>query len=243
MLASGYGNSVLDVALATGFGSGEAFARAFKLKFGCTPSAWRDATPARHASELLDHGNPDQGIGKCDQDGEAPLRHHGGFFNHLGDQPMEVRIVNFPSVRVAYQRRIGAYGPGIGEFWRNTMLPWMQSHGLQDQVCYGIAHDDPSMTPPDKCRFDACVVVPDDFKEAGAADLKTLPGGRYAVTAFNGPPLAIGAAWTRFTREWLPSSGMQCDDRPCFEMFTLSTAVDPESGSFRCDICIPVRPL
>ena len=30
--------AILDIALATGFGSGEAFARAFKLKFGCTPT-------------------------------------------------------------------------------------------------------------------------------------------------------------------------------------------------------------
>nr|WP_315217962.1 AraC family transcriptional regulator [uncultured Duganella sp.] len=33
--------SVLETALATGFGSGEAFSRAFKLKFGCTPTEWR----------------------------------------------------------------------------------------------------------------------------------------------------------------------------------------------------------
>src|SRR5262245_20670491 len=33
--------SVLQVALSVGFGSGEAFARAFKARFGCSPSAWR----------------------------------------------------------------------------------------------------------------------------------------------------------------------------------------------------------
>ena len=36
------GSSVLEVALAVGFGSGEAFARAFKSRFGATPSAWRE---------------------------------------------------------------------------------------------------------------------------------------------------------------------------------------------------------
>src|SRR6266571_7948838 len=34
---------VLEVALSVGFGSTEAFARAFKTRFGATPSAWRDA--------------------------------------------------------------------------------------------------------------------------------------------------------------------------------------------------------
>ena len=36
------GSGVLEVALAVGFGSGEAFARAFKSRFGVTPSAWRE---------------------------------------------------------------------------------------------------------------------------------------------------------------------------------------------------------
>ena len=40
------GSSVLEVALAVGFGSGEAFARAFKLRFGASPSAWRAAPSA-----------------------------------------------------------------------------------------------------------------------------------------------------------------------------------------------------
>ena len=33
---------VLNAALSVGFGSGEAFSRAFKTRFGCSPSAWRE---------------------------------------------------------------------------------------------------------------------------------------------------------------------------------------------------------
>ena len=38
---------VAEVALAVGFGSGEAFARAFKSRFGATPSAWREDAQSR----------------------------------------------------------------------------------------------------------------------------------------------------------------------------------------------------
>src|SRR5580704_4706636 len=38
---------VLDVALAVGFGSAEAFTRAFKKHFGCAPSQWRTRPAAR----------------------------------------------------------------------------------------------------------------------------------------------------------------------------------------------------
>ena len=41
------GSSVLEIALAVGFGSGEAFARAFKARFGASPSGWREARRAK----------------------------------------------------------------------------------------------------------------------------------------------------------------------------------------------------
>lgn len=52
MLAACPSDSVLSVAVTVGFGSGEAFARAFKRQFGCTPSAWRAQTPARWAEQV-----------------------------------------------------------------------------------------------------------------------------------------------------------------------------------------------
>ena len=156
---------------------------------------------------------------------------------------MDVRIIELPPVRVAYQRLIGPYGPAIGAFWRGTMAPWMQSHGLAGATCYGLGLDDPTITPADKCRYDACVEVPADFTASGQADLQSLPGGRYAAAAFKGAPATIADAWMWVTREWLPSSGLQCDDRPCFERFSSASGMDPVTGEFSCDICIPVRAL
>jgi AraC family transcriptional regulator len=45
------------------------------------------------------------------------------------------------------------------------------------------------------------------------------------------------------TREWLASSGLQCDDRPSFERFYAGSASNPATGEFSCEICIPVRAL
>lgn len=119
----------------------------------------------------------------------------------------------------------------------------MHSNGLSDETCYGIGHDDPSLTPANKCRYDACVEVPAHFVASGQVDILALPGGRYAVASFKGKAEVLGNAWMWLTREWMPSSGLQCDDRPCFEMFSATTALDPHTGEFSCDICIPVRAL
>lgn len=250
-LSCGGPATVLDIALSTGFGSGEAFARAFKLKFGCTPSAWRQGTRERMAQQAAAlgadkftlHSNLDQILGKPDQAPPCRLGEDGYSHPHPGVHSMQVEVIDLPAVRVACQRRIGPYGPGIGAFWRDTMAPWMQSHGLMEQPCYGVGLDDPALAPPDKCRYDACVMVPDSFQASGQTAIAVLPGGRYAVARFKGLPATIAAAWTTLTREWLPASGLQCDERPCFERFDAVTALDPATGEFSCDICIPVRPL
>ncbi len=250
-LSCGTQASVLAVALATGFGSGEALAHAFRQKFGCSPSAWREgrleriarlAAGMRQASEEAD-SNPDQVNGSRGQDGFPAPGEDGGSQTPNGESQMEVRVIELPAVSIAYQRHIGPYGIGINEFWRDTMSPWMHSHGLDSATCYGVGHDDPSITAPAKCRYDACVEVPEGFKNGGQATVSTLPGGRYAVAQFKGLPTAIGPAWNSFIREWLPSSGLQCDERPLFERFSPLTALNPQTGELTCELCIPVRAL
>ena len=77
---------------------------------------------------------------------------------------MNVTLKTLPPARVAYLRYTGPYGPEIGTFWRETVAPWMIENNLLNRVRYGIGHDDPSTTPPQYCRYDACVEVPVDFR-------------------------------------------------------------------------------
>jgi len=238
---------VLEVALSVGFGSGEAFARAFKSRFGCTPSAWREDTPRRQAATLeavrnrRQQSNPDQADSNLDQAILAAAWDNDGFIDARKEPPMQVEIVELPPVKIAYMRQIGPYGPAIGEFWDKAFTPWLVANGLLGEPCYGIGHDDPSITPPDKCRYDACVEVPADFVPSGrAVNLGSLPGGRYAVARFYGNPQSIGDVWIELYRDWLPRSGFQCDVRPCFEYYPRNWKPDPATGQFGCDLCMPL---
>jgi AraC family transcriptional regulator len=250
LLAARPADSVLSVALAVGFGSGEAFARAFKRQFGCTPSAWRQQTPARWAEQLgaarargAHQRNLDQAERNPDQAAAAEFTDHEHSPTNTTEHIMNVRFVDFPATRVAYLRTIGPYGPALGRFVGEVFMPWLRAQGLERRGWYGVTHDDPSITAPEKCRFDACVAVPEGYTPSGQAMLTTLPGGRYAVASFQGTAAAIGDAWTEMFRDWLPNSGMQCDARPVFDHYRPDSRVDPATGIFDCELCIPVRPL
>lgn len=215
---------VIQVALSVGFGSTEAFARAFKTRFDSTPSKWR-------ASQL---SNRDQVNSKLDQASAHSERNHGA---------MKVTLVDRQPTRVAYLRHMGPYGKPVSDFWMKTVAPWMETNGLYGRPRYGISHDDPGITEPKKLRYDAAVDVPEDFVGAGDHQVTVIPGGKYACGKFKGDADQIGDAWAWLLRDWLPGSGMQLDSRPFFEYYPVDATYDSKTDEFETDICIPVSPL
>lgn len=239
-LAGQQRQAILHIALSVGFGSGEAFARAFKTHFGQTPSAWRATTAARWNSELLHvrrRSNPDQDANAAAHDNPEVTA------THLQAFSMQVSLATLPPTRVAYLRHSGPYGPSIAAFWQQQFLSWMRANQLEGRPCYGIGHDDPGITAAADCRYDACVEIPADFHPRGQAGVALLPGGRYALAAYRSDGPGIGRAWTEFLRDWLPGSGLQMDSRPFFEHYPVDAEHDPVTGIFTCQLCVPVKPL
>lgn len=156
---------------------------------------------------------------------------------------MMVKIVDRQPVTIAYLRHLGPYGEPLSRFWQDTYYPWAVTNSLLEKPRYGISHDDPSITSPAQCRYDACAEVLPEFVASGNAFKTTIPGGKYAVLGFKGTSDQVGDAWTALLREWLPSSGLQLDARPCFEYYPKDAKFDPQTGTFECEICIPVVPL
>lgn len=153
---------------------------------------------------------------------------------------MNVRVVEIEPARVACLRHTGPFGPALGEFWRNVVAPWMLDNGLMGRVSYGVAMDDPGHTPPEKCRYDACVEVGHDDPAPPPAALGTIPGGRYAVVDYYGPSTAIGDAWYAFYGQALPAAGLKDRPGPCFERYAADFRADPQTGEFACELFIPV---
>ncbi|MHB8472595.1 MAG: AraC family transcriptional regulator [Gammaproteobacteria bacterium] len=231
---------VLNIALSVGFGSAEAFTRAFRSRFGCSPTAWRTQQIRQRSA----NSNPGQVNSKISQAPAAFSAEHAVSQTSNMETIMNVKLIDRQPVTVAYLRHIGPYGEPLSKFWQNTYKPWAVMNKLGgDHARYGIGYDDPSITAPEQCRYDACAEVAPDFVASGGALKTTIPGGRYAALSFKGTVKQVGEAWTALLRDWLPSSGLQLDARPCFEFYPKGAAYDSQTGAFECEICIPVVPL
>jgi AraC family transcriptional regulator len=202
--------SVIDIALAAGYDSHEAFTRSFKTAFGAAPARFRLArkTELAEAPSGIHYDKP------------ITVRfrtlHRGG--------SMKVEIKQLQPMRVAFMRHVGPYDE-VGRTWdqfltvmgKDGYLAGNPSEG--NPMMLGICHDDPEVTPPAKIRYDACLSVGEDFSPTGEIGVTTVAGGAYAVTTHTGPYNQLGRTYTEFLGQWMPRSGYELGNAPCFEVY------------------------
>ena len=247
--------SITEVALECGFSSSATFARSFKKHFGLSASEWRTAEYERQSKigksasktgQTLRSGG--EGFGKGGKavavgtayDWRIVVDGSHVYWRNAMEKQIEVK--EMPAHHVAYIRHVGPYNQIGGAFER--LMQWAIVHQLMEPntICLGIYHDDPSITAPEKLRSDACLAVPTDQEPDGEIGIRDIPAGRYAVMRTEVTADEIHGAWEELINGWMPESGFQPDDRPCYEIYLNNPKEHPE-GKFIMDICEPVRPL
>jgi AraC family transcriptional regulator len=154
---------------------------------------------------------------------------------------VEIQVV--PETRVAYMRYVGPYGvTGIAHLWQRFQF-WCEKEGLTSppRRMFGIAQDNPNITPPDRTRYDACIQVDAAFQPREGIGVQTIAGGRYGCTPFKGTTAEIRAAWIRFLTRTLPGAGLQPDLAPAIEIYAPDFVVDARTGVFSCLLGMPLR--
>ncbi len=225
MLLKNPGLSITDIAMACGFSSPATFARSFKAHFGRAAGRYRV-----------------EAAGGFDEAGAGPAFASDRVSAGMGEMPaVEVRMM--PRFHVAYvANREGYQQAKIDVAWRK-LTRWAAARDLltPETVALGLSLDDTRITPRHRCRYYACLTVPDDLVD-GQIGVMDIPAGKVGVYRLVGAAEEIEPAYHRLFGRWLPESGYQPDDRPCYDVYHATPETNPE-GQFVMDICIPVKPL
>ena len=205
---------ILAVALEAGYGSHEAFTRAFRDQFGLTPEMVR-ARGNLDTIKLMES----IAMNETQLTNVEPARFEDGRTLLLAG--LSERCGDHMNAPAQWQRFV----PHIGH------IP-----GQLGRVTYGVLHNHDDAGNMEYM----CAVEVSDFGRV-PADLSRLrvPEQRYAVFFHAGHISTIRQTWMTIFNKWLPESGYKSAGAPEFERYTES--FNPVTGAGGVEIWIPVK--
>jgi len=215
-LASG-APDILSVALEAGYGSHEAFTRAFRDAFGTTPEAVRAARTTATLALVEPLKMTDTPLPTL-----SPPRFETG-------KPLLLAGLS--------ERYDDASVAGIAALWQRVQPHLGQVPGQVGRTAYGVCYN-----ADDEGGFDYLAGVEVADFAALPAELARLrvPAQRYAVFHHAGHIAAIRGVFKAIWTHWLPQSGHALADAPVIERYT--EAFDGRTGTGGFEIWIPLKP-
>lgn len=198
------------IARRAGYGSVEAFTRAFGADHGHPPAAYRARLTPFH----------------------VPLN---------GDDSMTpVTIKTFSGAHVAALEHHGDY-QAIGRRF-DELAAWAAGHGLLEtpRRWFGIYYDDPASVPVAELRSEAAIEVDPDMPLGEGMTRREIPPLRVASILHKGPYAELERAYRQLYGEWLPASGEEPSDRPCFEHYINDARTVPPS-ELLTEVFLPLK--
>ena len=206
---------VQRIARRAGYGSQEAFTRAFETAYGVPPARYRASFVPNPTA-----GTPEDAMDST-MTYQATIR-----------QAATIQVAALPH-RGDYQK----IGP---TFERLAALASGQNLFGPSTRSFGIYYDDVSVVPREALRADACMTVPAAWTPSGQLERREIRGGRYAVTLHVGPYAELERAYKWLYGAWLVQSGEEPANAPCVEEYLNDARTVPPT-ELRTEIWLPLR--
>ncbi len=155
--------------------------------------------------------------------------------------PRDVRIAHRAATEALFLRHVGAYssiGPVFGR-----LFEWAGRQGLLrgPVEAVGIPYDDPDVTPPERIRCDAALILQKSVQVSGEVKLMSLPERDFAVLRHTGPYERLSDAYAWLCGVWLPRSGREAAAAPPLEFYRNYPPQTP-LDQLITDVHLPLEP-
>lgn len=220
-------DDLLSIAVRHGYGSAEAFGRAFRAVHGAGPGdVRRDGGPLRTQPQLRFHLTVE------------------------GSIPMDTRLIERPAFRlVGHATRVPLIHRGVNPHIRQHIaaLPH-EEHARLKALCdtepaglLQVSDDvDPDGTEGSELTYLHGVAVSGDTPAPDGLDAIEVTAGQWAVFRTSGPhPQALQSTWAATASEWFPSNPWRL--RPGPSMVAVLEHADDFSTA-TCELWLPVEP-
>ncbi|MDF1881592.1 AraC family transcriptional regulator [Sulfurimonas sp. MAG313] len=215
--------SIIEVALHAGYQTPTGFLRAFKTRFGTTPTAYKRSTI------LLLNQYKDIKINTAQiverECVDVVFVRELGEYQKSSDNAWKKLTAQMN----ALEKKLNIQPPK-----RKMEL------GMGNCEALGICHDDPKITNEENIRYDAALAwEKEDVAELVnyGFDTKTIAGGKYAKVFYKGVSQGEDAWYGLYA--WIEKNEYTCRDEPSFEKY-LNGTTETDLEKFEVEIYVPI---
>jgi len=203
---------ITHIALDLGYETNASFSKAFKKRFGVTPREFSKNIKTRKRVVMI-----------------------------------EPQIVKIEPIEVLYVRRVGKYTDAASKAWEVLMsfaytqkIKHKKNLMGKDAKMFGIGHDDPSITPENELRYDACISYDDkSVRPEGEIGVKTIEGGKYVAYLHKGAYEGLKESYQKLM-DWIIENGYTMADMPPFEKYLNRDPRRTKPENLKTEIYIPL---
>jgi AraC family transcriptional regulator len=224
-LVHGGGESVTDIAMEAGYEAPDAFARAFRQRFGQSPSSFRKSPDWE--PWLVAFG---------------PLENARNKLMQITFEYDDVTIRDVPPTPVALLEHRGDRA-GIPDT-RQRFIAWRRAAGLSPETSPTFMVFRSEREPANSADYSMDLCCGTD-RPIGADDRPmkagVIPGGRCAVLRYPGNTNNLEPAALFLYREWLPASGEEARDFPVYSQRRLAPISEASAYEMILELFLPLK--
>lgn len=223
--------NISTIAFECGYSSPSTFTRSFNKHFGSAPGKFRKSGEIKN-SKICKELHPMENY----------------FYNMSLDEKKSkfpITVKRLPKRQVAYIRVIDSYKEGVVIKAFEKLISWAKDQKLfTKSQFFGMSMDDPMVTPKEKYRYEACMLIPENIKPNNLSNIQImqLPNCQYATTKVSGDIRLVATAIGYMYNDWLINSIYEPDHQYGLEYF-LDRLKICEWSHFELELYIPIKPL
>ncbi|MEO1051201.1 MAG: AraC family transcriptional regulator [Bacteroidota bacterium] len=214
--------SITEIAYDAGYNDLQAFNKAFKSWYDCSPMQFRKQG---QAAEL-----------KWWKFNEEKMKEEISQLSYREESIPDLNVLSLP-----YQ---GSYKTEIIEQHWQVLLEYAdQNKLLNDETLYfGEVLDDEEIAQPDKCRYNCNLTLPEGVKiePKGFMEVRVIPGHKYAVFTHQGSYDNLDKTYELIYAQWLMEQAFELVDKPVLEFYMNDELHTPQS-ELLTEIYVPIQ--
>ena len=216
--------SMIEIALDAGYQTPTGFLKAFKARFGTTPTAYKKST--LHFTEIYKESTMKDIKIVQREEVQVVFTRETGYYETSSDLAWKKLDESLNGLEEVFRKNPPQIEINLDEDGAETL---------------GICHDDPSITDEANIRYDAAISWSKekvDVLGTYGFETKTIAGGKYAVTEYMGDYTVAGEAWGTLYA-WIEKNGYTFRDEPPFEKY-LNAWNEKGSNKIETEVYVPI---